>query len=236
MKLSSKELKRKSREILTGQYNIPMLAFTIAALINLFINSPFQISLQNNPGTFQFIIFLLASLITSLLTTVLNGGQIYIHLNLARKKDVQIADLFYFFTRRPDRFILAGLLQLGIFLPVMLPAILCINMTFTQKNPSLYFISALLCGVTMIPVIILSLTYHLIFYLLIDRPDDRVIDFFRESRHLMHGQKGRLFYLQLSFIGMTLLAICSFGIGFLWVGPYQNQTLASFYQNVANEL
>ncbi len=73
-------------------------------------------------------------------------------------------------------------------------------------------------------------------YLLIDQPDDRVIDAFRESRHLMKGQRGRLLYLDLSFIGMTLLAICSFGIGFLWVNPYQNQTLITFYQNVTSEI
>ena len=52
----------------------------------------------------------------------------------------------------------------------------------------------------------------------------------------MKGQKGRLLYLSLSFIGMSLLAICSFGIGFLWVNPYQSQTLIAFYRNVTGEI
>lgn len=236
MKLSSKELKRRSRETLTSHYGIPMLTFVMAQLITLIISSPFQLSLQNNPGTFQVIIYLLATLIISLLSMVLNAGQSYIHLNLARKKDVRITDLFYFFTRRPDRFILAGLLLLCMFLPIMLPAILCINMAFTVNSTSLYIVSGFLWIITMIPVIYLSLTYQLVTYLLIDQPDDRVTDAFRESRHLMKGQKGRLLYLHLSFIGMILLAICSFGIGFLWVSPYQNQTLITFYQNVTSEI
>ena len=236
MKLSSKELKRRSRETLTGHYGIPMLAFVMTELIILIINSPFQLSLQNNPGAFQFIIYLLASLIISLLSMVLNAGRNYIHLNLARKKDIRITDLFYFFTRRPDRFILAGLLLLCMFLPIMLPAILCINMAFTLNSVSLYMVSGFLWMITIIPVIYLSLTYQLVTYLLIDQPDDRIMDAFRESRHLMKGQRGRLLYLNLSFIGMTLLAICSFGIGFLWVSPYQNQTLITFYQNVTSEI
>lgn len=236
MKLSSKELKRRARAALTGHYGIPMLAFVITQLIVLTINFPFQLSLQNNPGTFQTVIYLLASLIVSLITAVLNAGRLYIQLNLAREKEVQLSDLFYFFTRRPDRFILAGLLLLCMFLPIMLPAILCINMAFASNSVSLYTVSGFLCIITMIPVIFLSLTYQLVTYQLIDRPDDRVIDAFRTSRHLMNGQKGRLFYLHLSFIGMTLLSVCSFGIGSLWVSQYQNQTMITFYRNVTGEI
>lgn len=236
MKLSSKELKRRARAALTGHYGIPMSAFVMTQLIVFIINSPFQLSVQNNPGTFQTVIFLLASLIISLISTVLNAGRLYIHLNLAREKEVRLSDLFCFFTRRPDRFILSGLLLLGMFLPIMLPAILCTNMAFVRNTPSLYILSVFLWGITMIPVLFLSLTYQLVTYLLIERPQDRVIDVFRESRHLMKGQKGRMLYLDLSFIGMTLLAVCSFGIGFLWVSPYQNQTLIAFYQNATSEI
>lgn len=236
MKLSSKELKRSARETLTNHYSIPMLAFVTTQLIVFIINSPFQTSLQNNPGSFQTIIYLLASAIISLLSTVLNAGRLYIHLNLARNKKIRLLDLFYFFNRRPDRFILSGLLLLCMFLPIMLPAILCTNIAFAMDIPSLYIISVFLWVVATIPIVFLSLTYQLVTYLLIERPEDGVIDIFRESRHLMKGQKGRMLYLNLSFIGMSLLAVCSFGIGFLWVSPYQNQTLISFYRNVTGEI
>lgn len=236
MKLSSKELKRRSRETLTGHYGTPMLAFVIMELIILIINSPFQLSLQNNPGTFQTVISLLASLIISLITVVLSAGHTYIHINLARKKEARLSDLFYFFTKRPDRFILSGLLLFLIFLPIMLPAIICTNMALFRNTPSLYITCVFLWAVTIIPVVYLSLSYQLVTYLLIEQPDDRIIDVFRESRHLMKGQKGRLLYLSLSFIGMSLLAICSFGIGFLWVNPYQSQTLIAFYRNVTGEI
>ena len=45
----------------------------------------------------------------------------------------------------------------------------------------------------------------------------------------MKGNVGRLLYLQVSFIPMTLAGLLSFGIGFLFVLPYQNMTYTLFY-------
>ena len=42
----------------------------------------------------------------------------------------------------------------------------------------------------------------------------------------MQGNKGRLFYLQLSFIGMYLLALFSLGLAMFWVYPYTRMTFA----------
>ena len=44
-----------------------------------------------------------------------------------------------------------------------------------------------------------------------------------------------LFVLQLSFIGWVLLAICSCGIGFLWLSPYMEVTKVKFFENLINE-
>ena len=46
MKLSSKELKQRAREILTGRYGLPMMAFVLMELLVLLLNAPFQPSLQ----------------------------------------------------------------------------------------------------------------------------------------------------------------------------------------------
>lgn len=110
MKLSSKELKRQARENLSGHYGLPMGAFVITELIIMAANFPFNLSLQKSPTNFQIIVSSLASIIISLLSIVLSCGLTYIHLNLARKKETSLSDLFRYFTRRPDRFILAGLM------------------------------------------------------------------------------------------------------------------------------
>ena len=43
------------------------------------------------------------------------------------------------------------------------------------------------------------------------------------------GTKGRLFILELSFLGWILFSAFSMGIALLWVLPYMTQTLVWFY-------
>ena len=64
----------------------------------------------------------------------------------------------------------------------------------------------------------------------------KVLAAFRECRLLMKGNRGRLFYLFLSFIGWSLLSLCSLGIAALWVRPYMNQTFVIFYLDCTGEL
>jgi uncharacterized membrane protein len=44
-----------------------------------------------------------------------------------------------------------------------------------------------------------------------------------------------LFLLSLSFIGWALLCILTLGIGFLWLIPYINVSVAKFYQDIKGE-
>ena len=50
----------------------------------------------------------------------------------------------------------------------------------------------------------------------------------------MKGHKGELFVLYLSFIGWWLVAAITFGIGALYVYPYQQVTSANFYLALKN--
>ncbi|WP_336511410.1 DUF975 family protein [Lactobacillus panisapium] len=54
-----------------------------------------------------------------------------------------------------------------------------------------------------------------------------------ESRRLMNGHKWELFVLDLSFIGWTILAGLTLGIGLIWLIPYKQTTKANFYRNLA---
>ena len=46
----------------------------------------------------------------------------------------------------------------------------------------------------------------------------------------MKGKKGDYFVLMLSFIGWAILACFTFGIGMLWLYPYIQVSLVSFYE------
>lgn len=62
----------------------------------------------------------------------------------------------------------------------------------------------------------------------LDHPQMKARESLKISRQIMKGNKGRLFYIYLSFIGLQILCLLSLGIGSLWVYPYQSQTLVIF--------
>ena len=55
----------------------------------------------------------------------------------------------------------------------------------------------------------------------------------QKSEDLMKGHRLEFFYLQLSFIGWSILAVLTFGIGFIFLEPYIEVTNAKFYDNLA---
>lgn len=235
MKASAKELKRQARETLTGRYTLPMGAFAISQVIAVCANMPFELSLQSNPTVFQITISGLAYLFISLVLVVLNGGQLWIHLNMERGREASVMDVFRFFNCRPDRFLLSGLIRIGIMLPVMLPAA---AVTFLAKRAAvapMYALAALAWIITLIPLALISLMYSQTTYLLVEWQNESLPAIFRKSRMLMAGNKWRRFWLALSFIGMLLLSALSLGIGLLWVIPYKNQAYTEFYLDVCGE-
>lgn len=83
-----------------------------------------------------------------------------------------------------------------------------------------------------VPGIIASYRYALAPYLMAENPDMDVMEAIARSKELMDGNKGRLFCLELSFIGWSLLCVLTLGIGYLWLAPYQNAAEAAFYLEV----
>ena len=74
-----------------------------------------------------------------------------------------------------------------------------------------------------------SLCFSQVFYLLLDFPDYSVKQILSLSKKVMKGQKGRYFYLLVSFIPLYLLGLLSCCVAYLWIVPYVNQTTTNFY-------
>lgn len=60
-----------------------------------------------------------------------------------------------------------------------------------------------------------------------------VTSFITESRELMNGHKGRLFWLDLTFIGWHILAPFTLGLLYIYLIPYQAATKAAFYEDLS---
>lgn len=80
-----------------------------------------------------------------------------------------------------------------------------------------------------IPGIIKSYEYYMVPYILHDTPDLHYKDALAISKELMQGNKWRLFVLELSFIGWSILGSLCCGVGLFFLTPYVEATMAEFY-------
>lgn len=143
------------------------------------------------------------------ISTVLAGpltlGIISCFLKLVRKESFKFENLFDGFKNFISSFILQILITLFVFLWALL---------------------------LVIPGIIAGYRYSMSFYILYDNPNIGAMEALNLSKKIMMGNKWRLFCLHLSFIGWGFLCILTLGIGFLWLIPYINTSVANFYESV----
>ena len=88
-----------------------------------------------------------------------------------------------------------------------------------------------------IPGIIAAISYSMTFYILADDNSISAMDAIDKSKKMMDGYKWKYFCLGLRFLGWALLCILTLGIGFLWLMPCMQVSMAKFYDDVkANSL
>jgi len=88
-----------------------------------------------------------------------------------------------------------------------------------------------------IPGIIAAISYSMTFYILADDSSIGAMDAIDKSKRMMYGYKWKYFGLGIMFFGLSILCILTLGIGFLWLVPYKQVTMAKFYDDVkANSL
>lgn len=151
-------------------------------------------------------IFALALIIVGIvLGGVMKLGEARYNLNLIDRKEAVVRDLFTQFYRFKPAFIMNLLQELYVLLW------------------SLLFV---------IPGIVASYSYAMAPYILLEDPDCTGSEALRRSKALMDGNKLDLFVLDLSFIGWSILAAMTMGIGSLWLNPYTKASRASFYRNL----
>ncbi|MGN1002816.1 MAG: DUF975 family protein [Oscillospiraceae bacterium] len=82
-----------------------------------------------------------------------------------------------------------------------------------------------------IPGIVAAYRYSLAVYVLLDHPELSALECIRRSKELTGGHKGKLFVLDLSFIGWNILTAIPFVS--LFVLPYTQVTWANYYNTLS---
>jgi uncharacterized membrane protein len=213
------ELKQAAKDSLKGKWGLAVLTFLFVGLILIILQIPQQIqSFQSNLATFSGEIYMpdlglsLLALITSILflvfSTIVTPGLIVFILNLSRNKEAKFSDIF----SRANIFFK----YLGLSLLVGLKTLLW----------TLLFV---------IPGIIAAFRYSMAAYIMADHPEVGIVEAIEKSKQMMKGHKMELFVLSLSFIGWLILALIPLGIGFLWLYPYMEVTIANFYNKLSEQ-
>jgi len=107
------------------------------------------------------------------------------------------------------------------------------KMSVFLKAWCLNFMMSLFIGLwtllLVVPGIIAYYRYYMAKYIMAEDTSVGVMEAIRRSKEMMKGYKGKLFVLQLSFIGWALLCGLTLGIGYLWLVPYMRSTETAFY-------
>lgn len=83
-----------------------------------------------------------------------------------------------------------------------------------------------------IPGIIKAIGYSMAFYILAENPEMPITEALAKSQEITRGYKLDLFVVELSFLGWSILCIFTCGIGYLWLVPYMQVTMANIYNQI----
>ena len=236
MKREVKELKRIARGNLQGNFSELIRAFVFCNLIVSLIETPFSSMTTENLLSTSNIIYLIALALITIGSVVLTVGQYCLHLSVARTGKVRLSDFLYPIKYDANRLICAETMLFILRMIGIAPAIGAVIIISSYEDMTMYLIALALCILGCILTILIEVAFGMTYFALIDGEELSVIEAFKTALKLIKTHKGRYFYMQLSFIGMYLLVLLTFGIGLLWVQPYIMQATTVFYLDVKGEL
>lgn len=154
---------------------------------------------------FPYMIVLFVSIITTLLSCVLDSGYYLYLLGVRRRQEMGYDTLF-------DGFSFAGKLIL-----------LKVGMSLLIFFWTLLFI---------VPGFIARYRYRFAIYNLCENPEMGVHEALQMSIAQTDGFKGQLFVLDLTFLGWNLLSLLTMGLLDIYVAPYRVQTDLGFFREI----
>ena len=201
------ELKAKARKSLEGKYGQAIL---MAIVLGIITGLPQVLTFifRNSGDTTVSIIQIVVTVLTAVLTSFFLLGNVNFYLKLSRGEDVTWKELFS---------------KTNLWL-VCLCATILVNA-----------LTALWTLLLIIPGIIAALSYSMTHYILADNENMTAMEALKKSKEMMDGHKMDYFMLCLSFLGWAILGVFTFGLLYLWLGPYMSTAQANFYNAIKDK-
>lgn len=201
------ELKKKAKFMLKGNAR----NYVPIAIIFIYTSALLSFSEKNLGILFRHyrdIFPVISSIVLWVLQSVFVVGIISFCLNIACGRNSEITDFFDQFEHTGKLFLLS-----------------------LVKN---FFIC--LWGLLLIvPGFIAYYRYSMAEYIIAENPDISISDAIKQSKEMMNGKKGKLFILDLTFLGWTILTAVTGGLAGLYAIPYIFMSRTLFYLDIKQE-
>lgn len=236
--MTSSQLRANAREALKGKWGK-------AALITLvYVVITYVISFVAG------FIPLVGPIALYVVSIPLSYGILVTFIKLKRGEEVSYIDFFNFgFSNFKKVWAVFGHMVLKLIIPIILlivsimviifgGAAAIIGVAFDTASAAVGFSGIAIIGLigyiaSLIYLAVKGYLYSLSYYILNDNTDKAAKEIVEESENLMRGNRWKFFWLALTFIGWSILAGFTFGIGMFWLLPYILVTFVCFYESLA---
>lgn len=226
--MSSSNLKASAREQLLGHYGSVIGGMFLILLIKMSL-SVLTLSVMDYGSFAGTIIYYIVSILISVLSGILSAGFCFMLLKLSCGQPVMASDVFYAFQNNSGRAVTLSLFLAVCTELILLPFTIISDLYLDHQDPGLLLATCISLVVCSIAMIIFDLVFSQVYYLMLDFPEYTTRQLLESSAQIMKGNKGRLFYICVSFIPLFLLSILSLGVALFWIIPYVRCTLTNFY-------
>ena len=228
--LKNSELRATARGLLLGKYG-RIIFIHLAFIVIIAYMNDLTLRAQPDKSVVRLLLYIVLSIIVSLLTGVFRYGLTRCYMNLCCGMDFSFMDLLHGFKHDSVR-----ILKLAVILGVIetvcfLPASYLMSAYSSTKTATAFFFACLAITLGTIVYVAVMLQLAFTYYLLLDFPDKSVSEIIKMSVYLMRGNGLKMIYLYAGFVPIFSLGVLSAGLGFLWLIPYMEASLTCFYLN-----
>lgn len=150
---------------------------------------------------------IIINLISATINAFFGFGYLNFFLKISRDEEVEVEELW----SKPKMFI-----------------------SYIVASVTVAFFTVLWSLLLIIPGVIASIRYSMIYLVMLDNPEITIMGALNESKRIMEGHKLQYFKLLLSFLGWIVLGIFTLGILYVWLIPYMNVVQCNFYNQIKN--
>jgi uncharacterized membrane protein len=227
---TSRQLKGIAKERSLGRYGTLIGANIIIFALQFLISG---ITTVSTSGSILLVIINnIITVIVNILLGTLMSGKAYLYMNLLYSQSISTSDLFFGLKQQPQKAVIIQSVFVLVDFLVSLPSQILLIQYQTSPNPNTMSALIFALAIGLIINVYVSLVYSQAFFILHDFPDRSAKEILATSRHLMKGNKFRLFYLNVTFLPLYLLGCVTLFIPLLWISVYRYATTCAFYQDL----